>query len=351
MVVLLGGLALLGGMGWQVGLTGLWASLQTIGPWIVPFILLDRVSRGLHTVGWAACFQHGSLPLRLWHLVMIRMAGSAVNWVTPPASIGGERAKVFLLGPALPRAQATAAVVIDKASVTLAQVVYLAVGTLCLAAYVPMPAPLRGSVRGSLGVVTLGLGGCILCQRYGILSHFVPGLRYLHVSQAVCQRWRERLAAFETDLGTFYGQYPWRCVRSVGWHVLALLCDAIQTYLLLELILDAQAPGLARSLMVVVAVATLEQMFFFVSGSLGTLEVIRFTVLSAVGIAQVSGLAFGLVARLHNVFWNGLGLVADALCTPRIPGVSVDTSRSRRLPLSEGVPRPGCACDTRTPLW
>jgi hypothetical protein len=39
MVVLLGGLALLGGMGWQVGLTGLWASLQTIGPWIVPFVL------------------------------------------------------------------------------------------------------------------------------------------------------------------------------------------------------------------------------------------------------------------------------------------------------------------------
>ena len=143
MVVLLGGLALLGGMGWQVGLTGLWASLQTIGPWIVPFVLLDSVSRWLHTVGWATCFQHGSLPLRLWHLVMIRMAGSAVNWVTPPASIGGERAKVFLLGPALPRAQATAAVVIDKASVTLVQVVYLAAGTLCLAAYVPMPAPLR----------------------------------------------------------------------------------------------------------------------------------------------------------------------------------------------------------------
>ena len=104
--------------------------------------------------------------------------------------------------------------------------------------------------------------------------------------------------------------------------------------------------------MVVVAVATLEQMFFFVSGSLaGTLEVIRFTALSAVGIAQVSGLAFGLVARLHNVFWNGLGLVADALCTQRIPGVSFDTSRSRRLPRSEGVPGPGCECDTRAPLW
>jgi len=137
----------------------------------------------------------------------------------------------------------------------------------------------------------------------------------------------------------------------VGWHVLALLCDAIQTYVLLELLLGAQAPGLARSLLVAVAVAALEQMFFFVSGSLGTLEVIRFTVLSAVGIAQIYGLAFGLVARLHNVFWNGLGLVAYALCTQRIPGVSFGTSRSRRLPLSEGVPGPGCECDTRTPLW
>lgn len=67
--------------------------------------------------------------------------------------------------------------------------------------------------------------------------------------------------------------------------------------------------------MVAVVVAALDQMFFLVPARLGTLEGARVLVLSAVGIAQVFGLAFGLIARLDNLFWNGIGLLTYALCT------------------------------------
>src|SRR5262249_39924094 len=123
----------------------------------------------------------------------------------------------------------------------------------------------------------------------------------------------------EEHLGTFYTAYPGRFMWSVLGHGLAFLFDAVQTYILLGLLLGDQAPGLANAMMVAVVVAALEQMVFFVSGSLGTLEAIRFTALSALGVEQTYGVAFALVARLHNVFWNGLGLVAYAWCTPRTP--------------------------------
>jgi len=64
-----------------------------------------------------------------------------------------------------------------------------------------------------------------------------------------------------------------------------------------------------------VVIVALDQVFFFVPGSLGTFEGIRLTVLSTLGIAQAYGLAFGLMSRLENLFWNGLGLFAYALCT------------------------------------
>src|SRR5207244_11816087 len=86
----------------------------------------------------------------------------------------------------------------------------------------------------------------------------------------------------------------------------------IQTYILLCLLLGESAPGFFKA--IVVAVAILEQIFFFVPGRLGTMEGIRFTVLSALGVGDVSALAFGLVARLHHLFWNGLGLLAYAVC-------------------------------------
>ena len=69
--------------------------------------------------------------------------------------------------------------------------------------------------------------------------------------------------------------------------------------------------------MVAMAVAALDQLFFLVPARLGTLEGTRLLVLSAVGIAQVFGLAFGLIARLEGLFWNGIGLLIYALGTRR----------------------------------
>jgi hypothetical protein len=69
--------------------------------------------------------------------------------------------------------------------------------------------------------------------------------------------------------------------------------------------------------MVAMAVAALDQLFFLVPARLGTLEGTRVLVLSAVGIPQTFGLAFGLIARLESLFWNGIGLLIYVLYTRR----------------------------------
>ena len=98
---------------------------------------------------------------------------------------------------------------------------------------------------------------------------------------------------------------------------LAFAFDGIQTYILLCLLLGEQAPSFVQAIMVAIAVTALDQMFFFVPGSIGTLEAIRFTTLSALGVLPIYGLAFGLIPRLQSLFWNSLGLLAYALCTHR----------------------------------
>ena len=43
---------------------------------------------------------------------------------------------------------------------------------------------------------------------------------------------------------------------------------------------------------------------------LGTLEGARFMVLSLLGVTQAYGLAFGLVARVEQLLWSGMGFFA-----------------------------------------
>jgi len=107
-VFLLAGLLLLGGMVWQVGITDLLTSFGVVGWWIVPWVLLEIVPVVLHTAGWAACFPKSHQAVSFWRLFIVRLAGSAINQVTPTATIGGEVVKVLLLESTLPRAPATA---------------------------------------------------------------------------------------------------------------------------------------------------------------------------------------------------------------------------------------------------
>ena len=316
-VMLLGGLALLGWMVRQVGLTDLIASCQVVGFWIVPYFLFEIIPDFLHTVAWAACFQGHQRSLSLWQLYVTRLAGSAINQVTPTATLGGEVVKVLLLEPLLPRAQAMAAVVIDKASITLAQTCYLALGLLNAMRYLPLPSELQLALSLSISMVLLGLLGFIVLQRYGLLSQLVYHLSRLPLAQARLQRLSQRLAPLDAQLIGYYTAHPWRFGRSFLLHVVSFLATGCKTYVLLRLLLGTQAPGWSEAMLVAVVVAALDQMCFLVPARLGTLEGARVLVLSTVGITPAVGLAFGLMVRLDNLFWNGIGLLTYALCTRR----------------------------------
>ena len=317
-LLFLGGMALLGGMVWQVGTAGLLASLQALGPWVGPFLLIDAIPVLLHTAGWAACFRRRQRHLRLWQLCLVRLAGSAINQVTPTATIGGELVKVLLLKSSLPRGQATAAVVIDKASITIAQMFYLALGMLYLMRQLPLPEELRLALSCAIGLISLGLVGFVASQRYGLLSKFVRGLGRLKIGQARLHRLSQRLVPVDRQLKAYYTTQPWRFVWSLLWHFFAYAFGGVKTYILLRLLLGNHAPEFAQAVMAAVAVTALDQLFFFVPARLGTLEGVRFMVLSALGVAPVYSLAFSLISRLDDLFWNGLGLLAYALCS-RLP--------------------------------
>jgi uncharacterized protein (TIRG00374 family) len=314
-VFFLAGLTLLCGMVWQVGITGLLTIFQAVGLWIAPWILLDSIPTVLHTAGWAACFQSRQSPIRFWHLLLIRLAGSAINQVTPTATIGGEVVKVLLLEPVLPREQAMASVIIGKASFTLAQVLYLMLGVLYLTQRLSIPVELQLSLRFTIGMIALGLIGFIAFQRYGLLSKLVHGLERFNIGRARLQRLHQHLLPLEAYLAVYYTSHLWRFVGSLLLHFLGFAFVSVKTLLLLRLLLSSNAPSFAEAVTATVVIAALDQIFFFVPGGLGTFEGIRFTVLSTLGIAQVYGLAFGLIARLESLFWNGLGLLAYALCT------------------------------------
>lgn len=311
--LLLMGLLLIGVMMQQVGLQGLREGFSLVGPWLLPYLMLEAIPLLLHTAGWASCFPARRLPLPFWRLLLIRLSGSSIDEVTPTAMIGGEVVRVLLLEPWMSPQQATSTVVINKASISLAKMIFLSLGLLYVTQRMSLPAGLQLSIIVSIGLISLGLIGFVALQRYGALSKLVGRVERLGIVPALCQRLNRHLLPLDNQFKTYYTQHFCRYLLSLMFHFAAYIFEVVKTYVLLHGLLGEQAPGIANTAMITVLVLALDQMFFFVPGRIGTLEGSRFVILSSLGIGQVYGLAFGLLARLDKLIWSGMGLLVYTL--------------------------------------
>ena len=116
LMLLLGG-ALFAWLVSRVGLAAVWEEASKLGWGIAVIVLIDGFGDLLHTWGWRRCFRPEPKPglLRLW---WPHLAGSAVNYVTPTATLGGEVVKGTLVPRGIPGREVAASLTINKLTIT-----------------------------------------------------------------------------------------------------------------------------------------------------------------------------------------------------------------------------------------
>src|SRR5215467_8126916 len=97
LALLVAGLAFLVYLIWDIGAAELWREFKVLGWGVVPLILSEGLANFAHTVGWSRCLCGPQRSMRLPLLFQMALAGYAINFLTPSASLGGEVAKGALL--------------------------------------------------------------------------------------------------------------------------------------------------------------------------------------------------------------------------------------------------------------
>ena len=230
--------------------------------------------------------------------------------------------------------------VIDKASITLAQTCYLAIGLLYAMGHLPLLQRVAMGLESHHQHVLLGLLGFIASAALRTPVTTRLPLSRLQLAQAKLQQLSQRLAPLDAQLRGYYTAHPWRFGGSLLLHFVGFIAAGSKTYVLLRLLLGTQAPGWSEAMLVAVVVAALDQMFFLVPARLGTLEGTRVLVLSRWVSRQRSGSPLGswparkplldgmdsspmpcAPARLFLPALSNLGYASD-LSTPLSPGQS-----------------------------
>ncbi len=295
----------------SVDLAAVWRQLQGMSwqfGWILAFYALIF---SLDTLGW-----HFALDTRVrsrirWdRLFRARLAGEALNYVTPAASIGGEPVKAHLLskryGVSLPEGMAS--VVVAKTTLTLSMLLFIGVGLGVALMTQPVTAStalLLKWVWATFAVLSVLLGLFLAVQFF---QPFARGFRLFQWLIPIrLRRWGVRFQEWDQAIVRLYRESPRALLGSITFHFLGWMAGVLEVYLILHFLKIPVSVSTAWS--VEAMWVLLRSGAFMIPASLGASEGFLLLICSGLGISAVSGLALGLVRRARELTWVGLGLV------------------------------------------
>ena len=290
----------------RIGPSALAANVRLVG-WRLPLLVaLGLVTLFFDTLGWRFAIppEHRNVPFRT--LAAMRMAGDAVNYVTPSAAIGGEVVRVALLRRFIPATAAAASVALLVIAQFFSQALFVAMGA---AFYVPR---LAGGRWAMVAVVPLTALATLLA---GLVFLMVRSDAFRSIDRFARRiPWLARVidpaeagALDEAIFGAFRRR-PADLALAVLSFLAAWFVGVVEAFLILRFL---GAPVSWGSAIAIESLSVLiETAFFFVPAKMGTQEGGKVAIFVALGLDASKGFALGFVRRLRELAWAFFGLWA-----------------------------------------
>lgn len=303
------GIALFAWLLLDVGPQKLWHDAAALGWGVLAVIAVEGVADWLHTCAWQRCFSGAHRPsvLSLW---WPHLAGGAINFVTPTATLGGEVVRGALVPPDVPGAEATASIAVNKLAATLSDVLLSLAGVGLLVVAVDLPAEVHVAVGVALGLFAAAVAGFLVAQRRGRLASYLGERRGLQrlLGAERAERFAAVAADVDTRIAAFHADTPGDLAASIALHALGSSVGAAQLALFLWLL--GVPVGLFTVSLVFLVARVIDLAAFLIPARLGVQEGSRMFAMRLAGLDPALGLLFSLVLRLEQIVFAALGLAA-----------------------------------------
>ncbi len=294
----------------KIGPAALWKELSLIGWNLVPLILIEGFADLFRTQGWRHCLSGPHRSLTFFQVFRIRMAGFSINYLTPTAGVGGEITKGTLLSLKHRGPQAASGVIIGKLADALAQLSFVVVGSVTVLWRVPLPRGVWIAILVGGLLLSAGILGFLAVQRWGKLGMLLRWLVAHRVGGSVLKRATAHITRVDEELTSFYRDRPYDLPLAVFWHIAGMACGIVQSWYFLFLLTDHPSITLAAGIWFLGS--WLDLLSFALPYNIGILEATRVLVFNALGFQSALGLTFGIMLRLEQIFWAGIGLLIYA---------------------------------------
>lgn len=298
-------------LGYLVGQLGFDAVVRHLDAvkWAFPLILAPSCLWQLsNTVAWGFAFPPDAFKPRLPMLFMAKLAGEAVNQLTPLANVGGEPLKAYLLRHRTPGPRGMASVVVDKTAQVIVGLTFTIAGLGLLFLYQDISRifPVEYLTGFSLLLTASALGVWWFYRRQGrLFASLLAFLRAAGLKIGFLERNMGRAERIDTNISYFYREHKsrfWKVLffQSAGW-----LMGTCETYIILRA-LDAGLDFTACFMLTALS-SVINSLFFFMPSSIGVMEGSQVFLFASLGLDPAMGLSLGLIKRVRKSFWIFVG--------------------------------------------
>lgn len=305
------GLGLFIGLVFKIGPARIWDNLQRISPADLALLLLLRLLYWtVRTASWKIVFDGYGEKAGFGRLFFARLAGYALSYLTPSASIGGEPVRALMASDS-DRKKALASVVVDKTIEIIVMVIFMGMGFWIGAVRLALP----GNYKILFGLalcIPIAVAAVILVkQKNGLLSWTTGLLVKLRIRIPFLEKRREKIQEtdrlisqfFRTRHGSFLAVFLSNCLLIFVW--------------VLEIHITLKAVGVNRpapiNSFLIVSLGCLASLLPTVPAAIGTYEAVYVGIFFLIGYGADFALSLTLTRRIIALVWVGIGIAAMAV--------------------------------------
>lgn len=289
---------------YRFGVENALACFRVIGIWSLPVLGFSAAWKCLNTIAWILALPTGTERPSFWRLYRVNLAGDVINGLLPTANLGGELAKPCFLRREMSVSACSTGLMANKTMELLAgQALVLAgVATALWMWEVPWEVRLGLSALALAGLTLVGVG--LIAQRREPLTRLCRFLTRIGV-RLESPMVQDAVGRIDAELATFLSFKTRRLWACLGIRFLSLGVGVCETYVLLRLL------GFEHALLPAFFLFSLgmiiDAAFFFVPGSLGTMEAGTAFLFVLMGMDPAVGLSLALYKRMRRIFWMSMG--------------------------------------------
>src|SRR5579883_660127 len=290
----------------RIGFNSVSDNLRRVGWGIGATIALEALARMANTLGWRAVIVDYPPDLSLGELFIARIAGEAVDYVTPSGQLGGQFVMALMIRRKLAMALGLASVIVAALAEMLGQIGFLTGAIATTLPYESRVHHLFWPVIGGMAIVLMLAGGFLFVQLRHPFSHLWRALTKFDFIRFNNLEIREAADQADSVLTEFYAGHRLRFALACVCYLMAWSLGPLEIFIYMRLL---HQPVTWMVVLLIEALGQLiERATFLIPGKLISQEGGKALILSALGYPAGIGFTIGFLRRVKELIWVTFGL-------------------------------------------